>query len=132
MQGGMRMGGSDPALIGNPWTGKVADWPGVQGNDGQTNYFALNKYTPFDPQTQDVVSERDGGIYPSPFTYLKGGGKKSRKNKGGGLLPQDLVNMGRSVSYGFGSAYNSLQGYPAPVDPLPYKDQYANPNYSGF
>ena len=43
--------------------------------------------------------------------------------KGGGLLPQDLVNLGRDLSFNFKSAYNTLNGYSAPSSPLPYKDQ---------
>jgi hypothetical protein len=124
MMGGMKMGGSDPALVGPPWTGAVSSWPGVAGVDGQTNNFALNSYpAPVDVQTQSI-SERDGSIFPlDNVKYLKGGRKSIKK--GGGFLPQDLVNMGRSVAYGFGSAYNALNGYPAPVDPLPFKDQFA-------
>jgi len=39
------------------------------------------------------------------------------------LIPQDLVNLGRDVSFNFKSAYNALNGYPAPINSLPYKDQ---------
>jgi len=128
MMGGMKMGGSDPAVIGPAWTGAVSTWPGVAGVDGQTNNFALNSYpAPVDVQTQSI-SERDGSIYPlDNVKYLAKGGRrrKSSAKVGGGFLPQDLVNMGRSISYGFGSAYNALNGYPAPVDPLPFKDQFA-------
>lgn len=46
--------------------------------------------------------------------------------KGGGLIPQDLVNLGRNFEYSMKSAYNSLNGYKAPVNPLPYKDQLTN------
>ena len=125
MMGGMKMGGSDPALIGPAWTGAVSTWPGVAGVDGQTNNFALNSYpAPVDVQTQSI-SERDGSIFPPEnVKYLAKGGRRSIK-RGGGFLPQDLVNMGRSVTYGFGSAYNALNGYPAPVDPLPFKDQFS-------
>ena len=126
MMGGMKMGGSDPAVIGPAWTGAVSTWPGVAGVDGQTNNFALNSYpAPVDLQTQST-SERDGSIFPlENVKYLAKGGRRRNIKKGGGFLPQDLVNMGRSVAYGFGSAYNALNGYPSPVDPLPYKDQFA-------
>ena len=43
--------------------------------------------------------------------------------KGGGLIPQDFVNLGRDFSYNFKSAYNALNGYKSPVDPAPYKGQ---------
>jgi hypothetical protein len=42
------------------------------------------------------------------------------------LVPQDLVNLGRNAMFNIGSAYNGLNGYSAPVNPLPYKDQLVN------
>jgi hypothetical protein len=53
---------------------------------------------------------------------------KSMSNKnsissGGGLVPQDLLNLGNDISFNVKSAYNALNGYSAPVNPLPYKDQ---------
>ena len=48
---------------------------------------------------------------------------KTSMYKGGGLIPQDLVNLGRDFEFNLKSAYNSLNGYKAPVDPLPYKGQ---------
>lgn len=48
----------------------------------------------------------------------------SKSNKrGGGLIPQDLVNLGRDFTHNFKSAYNALNGFPAPIDPAPYKGQ---------
>jgi len=110
-------GSSNSALIGNPWTADISNWPGVQGVPGVSNHYNLNEYKSFDPQTQ-MGSER-----------AQYGG--TRKNKrGGGLIPQDLVNMGRNMMFGVGSAYNSLSGYQAPVNPLPYKNQLMNTNPS--
>lgn len=43
--------------------------------------------------------------------------------RGGGLLPQELVNMGRAAAFQVNSAYNTLAGVPAPVNPAPYQDQ---------
>jgi ribosomal protein S6E (S10) len=110
-------GSANGALVGSPWTPKIADWPGVGGKDGQTNYFSMNKYH-VDPQTE-TISERNQITY----TPQNGG---TRRRKAGGLIPQDLVNLGRSMVYGVGSAYNSLNGYATPVNPLPYKDQLVN------
>lgn len=45
-------------------------------------------------------------------------------SRGGGFLPQDLVNLGNRIGYNVHSAYNTLNGYKAPVNPLPFKDQY--------
>jgi len=111
--GGINYGG--PALVGAPWSGKIADWPGVSGKDGQTNFFSLNEYKSVDPQTS-MISERD------QQTFMKGG-RRLRNKRGGGVVPQDLVNLGRSMVYGLGSAYNTLNGYASPANPLPYKDQ---------
>jgi len=153
--GGMKMGGSEPALIGTPWTANIGSWPGVAGNDGQSNYFSLNKYTPFSPETQ-MGQERDGAIFPPEnVKYLvrggrRGKGKRGVKSKmtrkyrisrnrnrnrkllkgGASIFGQDLLNSGRSIEYGLGSAYNTLLGYPAPVDPLPFSDQYTKHQYT--
>jgi len=112
------MKGGSPALYGPPWTPAISGWPGVAGQDGITNYFSLNKHSPYDPQTQGVMSERAGPLFLGKYT----GGKKSKKQKGG-FIGQDLLNLGRNISYGLGSAYNSLYGYPQPVNPMPFKDQ---------
>lgn len=71
--------------------------------------------------------------------YLKGGRRRTHRNrlsrrhrrrlrqKGGNLtnfLAQDLVNVGRQIQFGMGSAYNALAGYSAPVNPLPWRDQF--------
>jgi hypothetical protein len=112
-------GGDNPPLIGPAYT--PTNLPGQAGIDGVSNYYPYNTYAPFDPQTQNIIQERDQ-------TTLSGGsrrrGRKGRKMKrGGGFLPQDLVNVGRTMTYGLGSAYNAINGYPAPVNPMPYNDQ---------
>jgi hypothetical protein len=66
-------------------------------------------------------------------TKIVKGGRKGRSTrrlyKGGALdnlLYQDLINLGRQFNYGVGSAYNAISGYPAPVNPLPWKGQLPN------
>ena len=107
-------------FVGSAWNGSVGGWPGVNGIGGDRNYLAQNMYYT-DPQTMMKLGGK-----------RKKQGKKSKKNKknkkngernGGGLIPQDLVNLGRDISYNMGSAYNSLNGYPQPVNPAPYMDQ---------
>lgn len=109
-------------LVGSPWTPATSGWPGVDGIQGDRNFLALNRYdTDISRQMVDL------GANP-PFT----GGKKrantrTKKQRGGNLtnfLTQDLINLGRQVQFGVGSAYNALSGYSAPVNPLPWKDQY--------
>jgi hypothetical protein len=101
--GGVQMGGGSAALVGAPWTAST------KGNE---NYYSQNMYNKGDPQTS-MMSERDQQTF-------KGG---SRKRRAGGFIPDDLVNLGRSMVYGMGSAYNTLNGYSVPANPLPYKDQ---------
>jgi hypothetical protein len=115
-----------PAFVGAPWKADISNWPGVGGQDGVTNHYSLNKYVPFDP-VAGVMQERAGSLFLGEYT---GGGKKKSKRmskmskkRGGGLIPQDLVNFGRTFTYGLGSAYNAINGYQQPVNPLPYKDQ---------
>jgi hypothetical protein len=113
-------------LVGSSWTPASSGWPGVNGINGDKNYLALNEYK-VDPQTAMIAT----GANP-PFSV--GGGKRSRrrrgkKQKGGNLsnlFSQDLINLGRQLQYGVGTAYNGITGYPAPVNPLPWKGQMPN------
>jgi hypothetical protein len=108
-------------FVGESWTPSIRGWPGVNGIGSDNNYLAQNLYDNGDPQTM-----------------MKLGGSKRRKNtkkkypavKGGGIIPQDLVNLGRDMSFNFKSAYNALNGNVAPTNPLPYKDQLYKPSIS--
>ena len=106
-------------LVGTPWTPSVGGWPGVTGVPGNSNYYPVNSYN------NDVSRQMvDVGANP-PFLNIKGG--KRRKQKGGtmsNLLGQDLINLGRQFQFGMGSAYNALAGYAAPVNPMPWRDQF--------
>lgn len=115
-------------IVGSAWGSNTNEWPGVDGIAGNRNYLAnYSNVIQNDPTRQ--ISTNDANFKP----ILKGGNKKNLKNKrktsrlrikrGGGFLPQDLVNLGREVGFNFKSAYNALNGYKAPINPLPYKDQ---------
>jgi hypothetical protein len=99
-------------FVGQAWSPSISNWPGTDGVSNNRNYLANNLYANGDPQTM-----------------MKLGGSKRRKHKGkglkggAGLIPQDLVNLGRDASFNLQSAYNALNGYAAPTSPLPYKDQ---------
>ena len=113
-------------LVGKPWTPQVSGWPGV---DGSRNYLANNLYDKFDPQTMmQLDSTQLGGS-------IKKRSRKHRKHRrsirsgrqyGGSLIPQQLTNLGRDLTFNFKSAYNTMNGYSAPVDPKPYMDQFRN------
>jgi len=108
-------------FIGQGWSPSIADWPGVDGVSNNRNYLANNLYNAGDPQTMMKL----GGKRMDKRMNKKGKKckSKSKKIRGGGLIPQDLVNLGRDASFNFKSAYNALNGYSAPTDPLPYRDQ---------
>jgi hypothetical protein len=113
-------------LVGSPWSPSVADWPGVDGIPGDRNYLEYNTYSPVDISREMI----DTGANP-PFSI--DGSKKNKKTrfnkrskKGGvssNMLSQDLINLGRQFQFNLGSSYNALNGYKAPVNPLPWKDQ---------
>ncbi len=98
-------------LVGEPWTPSIKGWPGVDGIDNNRNYLSNNLYNNGDPQTK-----------------MKLGG--SKKIKGGGILPQNLVDLGRGIEFNLKSVSNTLNGYSAPVSPLPYQDQFSGSSLS--
>ena len=107
-------------LVGNPWGPKVFEWPGVDGIPHDRNYFTNNLYKQ-DPQT---MMKLNGGS--SNKKRSRKYRTKSRKSgmRGGSLVPQQLTNLGRDLSFSFKSAYNHMNGYSSPVDPKPYMDQF--------
>jgi len=127
----------EPAgLVGDPWTPNPSGWPGVDGIAGNRNYLDYNSYKA-DPQTAMVSVGAN-----RPFLF---GGKKSNRphkrshkrlhkfkkinHKGGAmsnLFGQDIINLGRQAQFGLGSAYNAINGYSAPTNPLPWKGQLPN------
>lgn len=120
-------GNNSNAQVGSPWTPSSSGWPGVSGVQGDNNYLSLNDYKT-DISRQMIAT----GANP-PFS-VGGRRRKTKKSRGktqkGGtfsnFLGQDLINLGRQFQFGVGSAYNALSGYSAPVNPLPWKDQYSN------
>ena len=64
-------------------------------------------------------------------------GKKcicKKGTSGGGLVPQNIVNLGSDLSYNFKSVYNSLNGHTGPTNPSPYEGHFSNSgnNYNRF
>lgn len=93
-------------LVGNP----------VSSSAGPGYYYPINTYK------NDI--SRDMQTSPP---IIGGRNRRTRRHRRGGgfsnFLGQDLVNFGRGLQYNSGSTYNALMGYPAPVNPLPWKDQ---------
>jgi hypothetical protein len=115
--------------IGLPW--EPNNLPGENGVGGDRNYF--NPYnTNNNPQLR--MSIDDAGY--KTFNSMIGGKRTASKlrskyrsskrmsaKRGGGLIPQDLIDLGRLFNHNSTTAYNALNGYKAPVSHLPYKDQ---------
>ena len=123
-------------MVGSSWGAPIDKWPGVNGTGGDRNflksYDAENNIVAKNPQLQMITGD-SGYTGSRNWNSITGGRRKSGRTKsrsksvkGGGLIPQDLVNLGSDFSFNLKSAYNSLNGYKAPVDPLPYKDQLSN------
>jgi len=100
-----------PPFVDKAWLPSIKGWPGVDGVDSGRNYLSNNLY--------------DGG---DPQTMMKLGG--SKKVKGGGILPQNLVDLGRGIEFNLKSVSNTLNGYESPVSPLPYQDQFSKSSLS--
>jgi hypothetical protein len=94
-------GGNSP-LVGAPWS---------SDQTSLSNYYANNLYDGNDVQTQ---MQLNGGSRRSNKR------RRSRRIRGGGFsdfLPADITNLGRDLMYNSTSAYNSLTGADAPVNP---------------
>jgi hypothetical protein len=114
-------------LVGKPFVDPI-NLPGAKGIGGDANYYSLNKYI------NDVSRQMiDVGANKPFLGYygVKGGKrshsmKKTKKQRGGdfsNFIGQDIINLGRQFTYGLGSAFNTLNGTPGPVNPLPWKGQ---------
>jgi hypothetical protein len=123
--------GLDPVpgpFVGGKWT----DY--TKGNE---NYYANNLYDKGDPQTMMKLnggSSNKGSSKQRSYkkrTHKKWGKSRKVVMRGGNLIPQQLTNLGRDLSFSFKSAYNNMNGYSAPVNPAPYKDQF-NTKYSNI
>lgn len=135
-------GGFGPGAgpVGYPLVpGNISTWPGVAGNDqGMGNHYAVSNVGipsgPFDPP----ISSR-GIAEPFSSSFKYGGGRRrysrhsrtyKRKYKGGGIIPQDLVNLGRSVGHEISSMASKFVGaVNQPVNPMPTQDQGIDTNY---
>jgi hypothetical protein len=75
----------------------------------------------------------DRVLFPTR-TILGGAKSKKRLNKkmrkslrGGGLIPQELLNFRNDINSSFSNVYTSLKGVDPMVSPAVYKDQYSKP-----
>ena len=113
-------------IVGEPWGTPVSQWPGVDGIGGNRNWLQYNNFET-DVSRQMKLGGKKNMNTTSSLTSSSDSSSNSSSSSyttfGGGLIPQDLVNLGSNTAFNFKSAYNAINGYPAPVNPLPYKDQ---------
>ena len=114
---GQTIGEMPGPFIGAPIGSQVNTWPGVSEVPHNGNYYPENLYK-VDPQTMMKL----GGA----IRKRKGINSKRNKNLKGGLVPAVVTNIGRDFGFNFKSAYNALNGYKAPINPMPYNDQFPN------
>jgi hypothetical protein len=133
-------------LVGSSWTSNPETWSGVNGVGGDGNHLSLNTYNnDISRQMLDI-----GANYP--FNGMLSGGRRRVRHRcgpgcgcsrgrsskyssnlkkthcGGGLLPQNLVNVGRNFMNNIGASNNAMNGYAAPVKPMPFQDQLVTDN----
>jgi hypothetical protein len=112
-------------VVGSAWA--YNKLPGMDGIGGNRNYLSPVNVGK-DPALQMTMN---GSGYKTMNSMVggirRGIRRKTVKNmKAGGLIPQDLVNLGRDFSFNFSSAYNALNGQSAPPNPSPYMGQLTN------
>ena len=124
-------------LVGSSWSSNPETWSGVNGVGGDGNHLSLNTYNnDVSRQMLDI-----GANYPFNG-MLSGGGRSrgpSRSSKyngnhkktyrgGGGLLPQNLVNVGRNFMNNIAASNNEMNGYAVPPTPIPYQGHLVSDN----
>jgi hypothetical protein len=111
-------------FVGSSWA--YNKLPGMDGIGGNRNFLSPVNVGK-DPALQMTMNNAG---YKTLNSMIGGRGKrrgrKTVKNMKGGLMSQDLVNLGRDFTYNFNTAYNALNGVSAPTKPLPYQDQLIN------
>lgn len=107
-------GGYGPGAgpVGFAWVGKDPNtWPGVAGVDNQSNFLPLSKYgvpagAPHPPENTSELNIKNNS------TMRGGGGLMD-------LVPQDIVNFGRSLTGGVQGAIYGYQGVDRPYSTYP-------------
>lgn len=97
-QYGGSCGSKSPVLVGRQWNAQ----------DGG-NYHPLYDTRGFTPQA---------GMHPNDISHPVHHGQK-----GGNIIPRDILNLGRSIGKGFTDIYAGYRGVPPATSPLPNKDQ---------
>ena len=116
---------SELAKVGPAWEGgNIQRWPGAAGVAGETNYLAQN-INPFLPDPVNSSSVRDLVTKGGKRRHTKKGKRTRRKRIRGGskhgttLLPQSIVNLGRTAEYNVQGVWSDFTGSQGPVNPDP-------------
>ena len=118
-------GGYGPGAgpVGYSWTPNNSSWPGVYAsNGGNTNGMPFSNHYQYNSSGTGV-----GGQDPAIST--RGDLAEMNYQNGGGIIPQDLINLGRQASYGVSNFLSDLRGSVNPVvNPSVTEDQPINHN----
>ena len=122
---------SEIAKVGPAWTANPETWPGVGGKAGITNHY-LQNVNPSLPDQKSTVGGKKKKRRTRRHVQKKKRLTKSKKrltkskrrmrggkHHGSTLMPQPLVNLGRSIAYQGENLWNSFAGNPASVNPDP-------------
>ena len=108
-RGGMKPIGGFEIRGGNSYSGNSYGGNSYGGNSygGNSSPFVGKPYT----------IDNGGNYYGLQNNFSV---DRDYKLRGGTIVPSNLLNVGRQMSYGFESIINGVGGYEAPTDPTPY------------
>ena len=129
----MPMGAKYPSgTVGSPWGPSYSNWPGVNGIQGDRNYYILNPYNN-QPDYSPSIQERTTPAMSTGGSRKYGKAKKNKKTKTFRKYSRKYVAMNKRNKVGgwpqlnimtdVKNAYNTLKGNPQTVSPLPFEGQ---------
>lgn len=103
--------GAGACPVGYPLEGKnIASWPGAAASAGaNTQGITMSNYYPLSPSGGSLMN-----LPVSTRNRQFGGGRLTA------LVPQDLVNFGRSITSGAIGLMDSWEGQPTPISSNPF------------
>jgi len=109
------------------------------GNTVISNANPVNSVVPFLPPnssyyyplTADLHAPNDAIVNTSTIPVSQNGGRKRNAKRGGGIIPVDILNLGRNAMAGVQSVYNGVVGdnmVPSSYPNITYQPALENPS----